>query len=147
MFSLSYLPRNLAVALLQLPLPSGKINGHGLALWFTTPALYLLISRTRSPIRRALWITTACVALPSLLYQNSGWVQFGYRFSLDYTVFLILLIACCGRPLTWVAKGVIIASVCVNLAGALVFDRASWRYFDFDYDHVKILGGIASVRN
>ena len=147
LFSLSYLPRNLAVALLQLPLPSGKINGHGLALWLTTPALYLLISRTRSPIRRALWITTACVALPSLLYQNSGWVQFGYRFSLDYTVFLILLVACCGRPLTRIAKGVIIASVCINLAGALVFDRANWRYFDFDYDHVKILGGIASVRN
>lgn len=152
LFSLHYLPRNLAVALLQLPVWIGhapwlQVNGHGLALWFTTPALVLLASRARSPVRRALWITVACVALPSLLYQNSGWVQYGYRFALDYIVFLVLLIACCGRPLGRVAKGLIIASVVVSMTGALIFDRAGWRYFQFDYDHVKILGGAASVRN
>ena len=152
LFSLHYLPRNLAVALLQLPLVVGhspwlEINGHGLALWLTTPALFLLISRERSPIRRALWITCACVALPSLLYQNSGWVQFGYRFSLDYTVLLVALIACCGRPLNRLGKGLIIASIVINLWGALVFDRFGWRSYDFTYDRVKILGGAASVAN
>ena len=35
---------------------------------------------------------------PSLFYMNSGWVQFGYRFSLDYMVFLIVLLAIGGRP-------------------------------------------------
>ena len=40
-------------------------------------------------------------ALPSLLYQNSGYIQFGYRFSLDYFVFLVLLIAIGGRR-SWV---------------------------------------------
>jgi hypothetical protein len=152
LFSLHYLPRNLCVALLQLPLvvsqsPWLKINGHGLALWLTTPALFLLVSRERSPIRRALWITIACVALPSLLYQNSGWVQFGYRFSLDYTVLLVALIACCGRPLTLVAKALIVASLVMNLWGALVFDRFHWRFYDFTYDRVKILGGAASIAN
>jgi hypothetical protein len=151
LFSAHYLLRNLAVALLQLPIPIGQspwlqINGHGLALWVTTPALALLISRQQSPIRRALWITCTCVALPSLFYQNTGWVQFGYRFSLDYIVLLIALIAACGRALTWVAKGLIIASIVINLAGALIFDRSP-QYFQYEYDRVKILGGAASVAN
>jgi hypothetical protein len=150
LFSTHYLVRNLAVALLQLPIPVGhppwlQVNGHGLALWVTTPALLLLCSRRSSPLRLALWITCACVALPSLLYQNSGWVQFGYRFSLDYIVLLFVLIAACGRPLTRVAKALILASIAINLAGALVFARMGWRYFQLDYDHVKILGGVASV--
>jgi hypothetical protein len=144
--SLHYLPRNLAVAFAQLPLASGKISGHGLALWVTTPALALLTSREASPIRRALWITTACVALPSLLYQNTGWVQFGYRFSLDYMVFLVMLIAACGRAMTPLARTLIAVSIAINLYGAYVFDRDP-SAFEYDYDHVKIFGGVAWVAN
>ena len=68
------------------------------------------------------------VALPSLLYQNSGWVQFGYRFSLDYLVLLILLLAIGDRPLTWVVRLLIIAGIAINLFGALTFDRG-WTYY------------------
>ncbi len=152
LFSFHYLVRNLAVALLQTPLWLGHApwlaySGHGLALWVTTPALVLVASRTRSPIRRALWVTIACVAVPSLLYQNTGWVQFGYRFSLDYMVFVVLLIAACGRRLTWVGKTLIGVSIAVNLVGAVVFDRFEYRYVVADYDHVFVLGGVASVAN
>ena len=60
------------------------MSWHGLAMWVTTPVLfYLPWPRMRGRLHRALWITVACVAIPDLLYQNSGWVQFGYRFSLD----------------------------------------------------------------
>jgi hypothetical protein len=41
----------------------------------------------------------------ALLYQNTGWLQFGYRFSLDYVVFLVLLLAVDPRPLTRSARG------------------------------------------
>ena len=84
--------------------------------------------RDKPPIHRALWITVACVALPSLFYQNSGWVQFGYRFSLDYMVFLVMLIAIGGRPLGRVGKALIVAGVAINLFGALTFDR-EWSYY------------------
>jgi hypothetical protein len=87
------------------------------------------------------------VALPALLYQNSGWVQFGYRFALDYMALLFVLIAVCGRPLTRLGKALIVASIAINLCGALVFGRFGWRFFQFDYDHVKILGGLANVAN
>lgn len=132
--SLHYLARNLAVALTLLPEfspgpPYIQISGHGLALWFTTPVLLLLLwPRTRGPLHRALWLSVAAVALPSLLYQNSGWVQFGYRFSLDYLPLLILLLAIGDRPLTRTAKALIVVGIIINLFGALTFDRA-WQFY------------------
>jgi len=82
----------------------------------------------RGPLHRPLWLCVAAVALPSLLYQNSGWVQFGYRFSLDYMALLIMLLAIGGRPLTWLAKTLIIAGIAINLFGAITFDRA-WQHY------------------
>lgn len=124
-----YLSRNLAVAFASLPdllprAPWVQINGHGLAIWFTTPALLLLLwPREKNPLHRALWLTVLVVALPSLLYMNTGWFQFGYRFALDYMVFLVMLLAVGGRPLNHVMKALIIAGVVVNLFGAWTYDR------------------------
>lgn len=132
--SYHYLARNLAVAFTLLPdlvprPPYVQISGHGLALWFTTPVLVLLLwPRVRGPLHRPLWLCVAAVALPSLLYQNSGWVQFGYRFSLDYLVLLVLLLAVGGRPLTRTARALIVAGIAINLFGAVTFDRA-WQYY------------------
>lgn len=132
--SYHYLARNLAVAFTLLPEltsrpPFVQISGHGLALWFTTPVLVLLLwPRVHGPLHRPLWLCVAAVALPSLLYQNSGWFQFGYRFSLDYLVLLIALLAVGGRPLTRVARALIVAGIAINLFGALTFDRA-WQFY------------------
>jgi hypothetical protein len=60
--------------------------------------------------------------------MNSGWVQFGYRFALDYMVFLIMLIAIGGRPIGRFAKALIVAGIAINLFGAITFDRA-WQYY------------------
>ncbi len=132
--SYHYLARNLAVAFTLLPellprAPFVQIGGHGLAMWVTTPLLvFLLWPRQKPAIHRALWLTVAATALPSLIYQNSGWFQFGYRFSLDYMVFLIMLLAVGGRPLRGVAKALIVAGIVVNLFGAITFDR-KWQYY------------------
>lgn len=132
--SYHYLARNLAVAFTLLPelsfhAPYLQISGHGLALWFTTPVLVLVLwPREKNPLHGALWLCVAAVALPSLLYQNSGWVQFGYRFSLDYLVLLILLLAIGGRPFTRWTKALIIAGIAINLFGAITFDRA-WQFY------------------
>jgi hypothetical protein len=144
LMSYHYLARNLTVAFTLLPELPGRapwiqIGGHGLALWFTTPVLlYVLWPREKPALHRTLWITIACVALPSLLYQNSGWVQFGYRFSLDYTVFLVMLLAIGGRPLTKLARGLIIAGVVINLFGAWSFDR-DWRYYRLGGDAYDVI--------
>jgi hypothetical protein len=144
LMSYHYLARNLTVAFTLLPELPGRapwiqIGGHGLALWFTTPILlYVLWPRDKPVLHRALWITIACVALPSLLYQNSGWVQFGYRFSLDYIVFLLMLIAMGGRPLTRVTRGLIIAGIAINLFGAWSFDR-EWKYYRVGGDAYDVI--------
>jgi hypothetical protein len=129
LFNYHYLGRNLAVALTLLPelvgrAPYVQVSGHGLALWVTTPVFLLLLwPREHHPVQRALWITVAAVALPSLLYQNSGWVQFGYRFSLDYTAFLVLLLAASGRRLGAASRGLIALGIAINLFGAITFAR------------------------
>ncbi len=129
LFSIHYLGRNLAVALTLLPTfwrhtPFISIDGHGLAIWLTTPALLLLLwPAARGPWHRPLWFTVACVAVWSLFYQNSGWIQFGYRFSLDYMVLLVILLAVGERKLGRVTKGLILFGVLVNLYGAITFHR------------------------
>ncbi len=137
MFSHHYLSRNMTVAFTLLPSFSSSspyvfISGHGLAIWVTTPLLFFVLwPRVKNAWHRPLWLTVALVAIPTFFYQNSGWFQFGYRFSLDYMVFLMLLVAVGGRALTRVAKGLIIAGVVINLFGAYTFQRKP-EYYKMD---------------
>jgi hypothetical protein len=97
----------------------------------TTPNLaYTVMPQAPSPLRRALWVTVLTTALPSLLYHSSGYVQFGYRYSLDYLVFFFVLLAISPRPLTRLFKGLVFWSFVVNLFLAITFDR----YMQFSYD-------------
>jgi hypothetical protein len=141
LFHYHYLAKNLAVVLTSLPWipkpPGGapfQINAHGLALWVTTPLyLWLLWPRHKSWQHVGLWLTVGAVAVPTLFYQNTGWLQFGYRFSNDYAVFLFALLAI-GRfrlgALFWLAA---IWSIVVNGFGAMSFARpkfAAYYYQD-----------------
>jgi hypothetical protein len=69
-----------------------------------------------------MWLTVAVTALPGLFYQNTGYMQFGFRFSLDYTPYLVLLLGLSGwsfrKPLVQALVG---AAVVVNTWGALAF--------------------------
>ena len=143
MFSLDYLSRNLSVAFTLLPdlsttLPSIKISGHGMAMWLTSPILFLLLwPKTRGSFHTSLWITVACVAIPTFLYQNTGWVQFGYRFALDYMPFLYLLISVGNRKFTPVVKGLMIFAIIFNLFGAITFgDGKYYKRSSHDYKSV-----------
>lgn len=131
LFSYHYLGRNLGVMLTSLPWLGSpdapiRMSGHGLALWVTTPAyLWLLWPKRTGPSHLGLALTAVCVALPTLFYQNSGWVQFGYRFSNDYAVFLFALLAVGGRRFGPVFRALALYAVAMNAFGALTFARAS----------------------
>ncbi len=149
LFSYHYLGRNLATMLAGLPwTPPAKttvaafgapfkVNGHGLALWFTTP-LYLWLfwpKRRLDGLGVGLLVAAAGPLVANLLYQNSGWVQFGYRFSNDYAILLFVLLAIGGRKLGrtfWLAA---IWAVGWNLFGAVTFER-SRAYYAYDAEHV-----------
>jgi hypothetical protein len=61
-------------------------------------------------------------ALPGLLYQNTGYMQFGFRFSLDYTPYLLLLFAVGGWSLRHRAVLAAVGlGVLVNFWGAVAF--------------------------
>jgi len=134
LFNYHFLPRNLAVALASLPWLSERpphigISRHGLALWLTTPVLlWVLWPAARTRQYAALAIAAVLVALPSLLYQNTGWIQFGYRFSLDYTPLLMLMLAAGGRRFGKAFWALALVAFAVNLFGAVTFDRM-WEFY------------------
>jgi len=76
-----------------------RVNAEGMSLLLTSPVLiYLLVvfSRRNKPFLNVITGAISAFLLISgllLLYYNTGWVQFGYRFSLDFMVPLIVLLA------------------------------------------------------
>ena len=147
LFDYHYLGRNLSVVLTSLPwlpkepnLAPFQINAHGLALWVTTPLyLWLLWPRRSSPLTWALWATVLAVAVPTLFYQNTGWVQFGYRFSNDYSVFLFALLAIGGFRFRGLFATAAVWSVAVNAFGALSFGRADYARFYYQDNTQRIV--------
>ncbi len=137
LFNYHYFGRNLAVALASVPwfsahAPYITVSRHGLALWVTTPnLLWALWPKQLTAQQVALWAGLLPVAIMNLMYQNSGWVQFGYRFALDYLPLAFVLIALGRRrfgPLFWC---LVIVSVAVNSFGAATFRRMH-EFYDRD---------------
>jgi len=144
LFGYHYLGKNLGIMLTSLPwlpasgarahgAPPFQINLHGLALWFTTPLYFWLFRPKKTTwLYGSLAITAGVCALMNALYQNSGWRQFGYRFSNDYAILLFVMLALGGRPAGFWARTAAIWSIGWNLFGAITFDRggtASQYYF------------------
>lgn len=129
LLSYHYFPKNLAVFLAALPwlldaAPYVRISRHGLSLWFTTPNyLWVLWPKRVSCLLVALCSGAGCVALVDLCYQNSGWIQFAYRFSLDYSAALVALLALGGRRFGFGFYAMLVFACVVNTFGAITFDR------------------------
>lgn len=128
LFNIQYLQRNLEAAFFKLPkiqLDPFQLgyDPHGLSLLLTLPLIVFLVApKERARLHWPLWLTVAVTALPGLFYMNTGYMQFGFRFSLDYTVYLLLLFAIGGWSLRnkWVLSAVGLGVV-VNFWGALAF--------------------------
>jgi hypothetical protein len=136
LFNYHYMARNLAIVLASLPWlsatpPYVKVSRHGWALWVTSPyLLWLLTARRWSAQAIGIAVAAAAVALVDLGYQNSGWVQFGYRFSLDYLPALIVLLALGGQRFGGLFRGALALALAVNLFGAVTFNRVPAFYDD-----------------
>ncbi|MGD8607537.1 MAG: hypothetical protein PVH21_09610 [Myxococcales bacterium] len=137
LFSTHYLRRNLTVFFLSLPWlmktsPFVRITRHGLALWFTTPnLLWSLFPKKADPTILGLWAAVLPTALCTLLYQNTGWVQFGYRFSLDYLPLLLLLVTLSRRRFGALFTACAVFAILINTFGAVTFDRYP-QFYDTD---------------
>lgn len=141
MFSLDYLGRNLRCALSLWPvwrdgpwdgrLP--RVSMHGSSLLVGTPwLLALLWSRERLPQRAGLLLSAVAVALPSLLYHNSGQLQFSYRFAVDWLALVLIAIVFGGgarRPYFALLVGL---GALWQLYGAYLFGRRPGQLFVTD---------------
>lgn len=128
-FSLAFLPRNAQRMFLAgprwneagWPVPDDR----GMSVLLTTPALMLLLlARPRGALGLGAWAALLCTLTPLLLYYNTGWRQFGYRFSLDaLPPALVLLFIGAQRVPPWALRGLVLAGVVVNAWGLIWWHR------------------------
>ena len=120
---ISYIPRNIYALLFQPPVliesfPYIVPSTFGLSLIFTTPALLFIFGARGDASTWALSLTVLLISLPGLFHGWPGAAQFGYRFSLDYTPFLMLLTAKgIGDRVSAKARFLIVLSCCISLWG------------------------------
>lgn len=106
-FSIRNIFRNLWYMVFELPTINFKHNNifnfnlNGNSIFFLSPPLLAIFFT--SPLRKIsgkfifdsyifpLWITIIITLFPSWMHYSSGWMQFGYRYSLDIMVLLFLL--------------------------------------------------------
>ena len=98
-----------------------------MSLLLTTPAIiYLARARGRSLLVWGGWIALLLLMIPLLLYYNTGWWQFGYRFSLDFMVPVVVLLAVAmgkSNRMSWSMRLLILAGIVVNAYGLYWWHR------------------------
>jgi hypothetical protein len=132
LFSLVHVPKNLFMMLLQGPLPYPSADAPvlqfpyvvpspwGMGLFFTSPALLYAFRAGRSSLMIACWLAVASIMVPVVTYYGIGWVQFGFRYALDFIPFLALLAALgLSASPSRLSKALITLSVLVNVWGVL----------------------------
>ncbi len=99
MFDLRNIPLQLYTIFLMPPeyVPGWSLfrpSPYGLSVLITSPAfVYALLVKRRDIVKTACWLAIGFISIPLLLYFMQGWVQFGYRFLLDFAPFLLILTA------------------------------------------------------
>lgn len=77
-----------------------NFNLNGNSILFLTPPFLAIFLANPFKIKKkliidpyifSLWLTAVITIIPSLMHYSTGWMQFGYRYSLDITVLLLLL--------------------------------------------------------
>lgn len=129
-FNLTFIPRNLKAMLWATPELNGEgelegfwPNRQGMSIFLTTPAfLFLLWQGRRDWLYAGALASLALLLVPLLTYYNTGWWQFGYRFSLDFMMILMLLLAITAPgKLSWPFKSLVVLSILVNFWGMVWF--------------------------
>ncbi|MEM7009324.1 MAG: hypothetical protein AAF462_09355, partial [Thermodesulfobacteriota bacterium] len=139
LFHISYIPKHLYIFFLKPPLFSSEVpyvlpSMEGMSILITTPAvIYVLFAGIRNRTAIACWTAIIPVALVSFAHGGYGWIQFGYRFALDFYPFLLVLIALGIRSqlkpnsdLRWHHKTLIILSILINFLGVLWINKFEW---------------------
>ena len=104
----------------------------GMSILLTSPGYLLAVPALlghRSRLVAGAFLAVVAIALVNLMHFSQGWVQFGYRFSNDFVVFALPLVAVGmqrrGR-IGLLAFLLIAASVAINLWGVIWGNLLGW---------------------
>lgn len=129
LFDWSYVGRNLQCLLSLMPqwsqdLPGFRVSIHGSALWLGSPWLFALRVRAFAGEGLAvLWVAVLGSALPSIAYQNSGQVQFSYRFAVDWLPLVVIAMGLAGLVRRRLFAVLVVAGALFHATGAWYFAR------------------------
>ncbi|MEO8458231.1 MAG: hypothetical protein ABI559_10500, partial [Chloroflexota bacterium] len=93
------IPWHLQALLLLTPqvhsdFPFLRASPYGMSILLTSPAfVYAFLVKRKSALSPACWLAIACVCALLFMHYSQGWVQYGYRFLLDFAPFLLILTA------------------------------------------------------
>ena len=125
-----YLQQNLRALLWAMPVlddDSGLWlpDLQGMSIFLTTPAFIFLFwsFRHRTWLTAGAWTAVLLILIPLMLYYNTGWWQFGYRFSLDFAPPLFVLVAIGLQQVRhrWVFYLLLASSILINAGGTIWF--------------------------
>jgi len=130
LFSPHFMAYNLNYMLLVPPPLSAACSyyltrGWGMSMFATTPAIIYVFRRFKiSWWTIGCWCSILLSIIVLSMYSNNGAVQYGYRYMLDFTIPMIMLIAYnAGERISAPLKILIIASIFINFYGTLSWFR------------------------
>jgi hypothetical protein len=132
LFSPIHVAKNLYALVLAMPLAYPSFSAPvltfpyiypspwGMGIFFTTPVfLYAFRVNWRESLVRTAWLAVILISVPLVLYYGVGWVQFGYRYALDFYPFLFLLTGLgIARRFDLTVRVLIGVSILINVWGA-----------------------------
>jgi hypothetical protein len=95
-FSLHYVPINFFYQYIAYPLPIRSSSAYGGSLFLLSPLFFAAFWSLKHEPSWSTWIlifTVVVTSIPILLLMGTGWFQFGPRYTLDFTVPLLMLTA------------------------------------------------------
>lgn len=124
-FNLHYVPINFYYQYIFFPFPLSEKTTMGGSLFLLSPlflAIFWAIWKGRRSLSTwALVISILLVDIPILLLMGTGWVQFGPRYTLDFTVPMLLLTALGISKLPdWVIGSLVLISMLFYIFGAFL---------------------------
>jgi hypothetical protein len=129
-FSIRQIPENLRLALLALPgltdhFPFFQPSQFGMSMLLVSPALLTSAwAGFRDRTAQLLWVAAALVAVPVFLYYGGGYWQYGFRYSLDFTPFLVALMAIGSRRWIGLPERLLVLAGIVSVYWGIVWGIA-----------------------
>ena len=125
------IPLHLYTMLVIPPEVSGgevKPSAYGMSALLVSPLLLILIGKPWREKRlwQASWAAIGVTSIPILLHFTQGWVQFGYRFMLDFIPLVMIILAVRLKKVTLPVILLTLVSIGVNWWGVEWAKRLGW---------------------